>query len=89
MGERSTFDEYLFGGGLEADANKGVAKAIAELKAAGIEPAFGKPVKSTSIRVGPVNHRHPAELVKQAADMHPDVIRASLSHTALSRGASR
>jgi len=47
MCERSAFDEYLFGGGLEADANKGVAKAIAELKAAGIEPAYSSTLKQT------------------------------------------
>jgi hypothetical protein len=38
MSERNAFDEYMFGGGFEADAKKGVADAIAELIAAGIEP---------------------------------------------------
>ena len=89
MGERSAFDEYLFGGGLEADAKKGVAQAISELKAAGIEPVFGQPVKSASVHIELVDHTHHPELVKQAADIHPEVIRTSLSHTALSRGASR
>ena len=38
MSERNAFAEYMFGGGFEADAKKGVADAIAELIAADIEP---------------------------------------------------
>ena len=40
MTERSAFDEYMFGGGFEASAKKGVADAIAELIAAGITPIY-------------------------------------------------
>lgn len=47
MTQRSAFDEYLFGGGLEADANKGVAAAIAELIAAGITPVCSSTLTQT------------------------------------------
>ena len=88
MSKRSVTAEYMLGGAFEAAAKQGVADAIADLKAAGIEPVYISSLKKApSIEV--VDHRHPPELVKQAATVHPEVIRASMSHAALSRGASR
>lgn len=65
MTERSAFDEYLFGGGLEAAANKGVANAIAELIAAGITPAYNSTLKQTDPVQKP---SEPGELVSPSTD---------------------
>ena len=48
MTQRSKFDHYFFGGGLETDAIRGVAQAIAELETAGVVPAHTAPNPSAS-----------------------------------------
>jgi hypothetical protein len=65
MTERSAFDEYIFGGGLEAAANKGVADAIAELIAAGITPVYSSTLTQTEPEQ---NSKEPGELASPSAD---------------------
>lgn len=65
MTERSAFDEYIFGGGLEAAANRGVADAIAELIAAGITPVYSATLtKATPLQ----NLKEGDELASPPAD---------------------
>lgn len=65
MTERSAFDEYILGGGLEADAKKGVADAIADLIAAGITPVYSSTLKKAE----PVQDSKAAdELASRPAD---------------------
>lgn len=47
MTERSAFDEYILGGGLEAAAKKGVADVIVDLIAAGITPVDSSTITQT------------------------------------------
>ena len=93
MDNKSTFEDFLSNGGLEDAARRGVAQAIAKLKAAGLTPINNGPLP---VRAKPTNWSadlasavNRPEKSNPAKTIHPDVIASNNTRALLSRADSR